>query len=117
MDVVVLGAFFADGRHRRGMITSYLVGLKSESVDFDGKMRYLPFCKVSGGTYDEYREAQRYTGYRKDVNTGQHELGKWWMSGTDRSVLPDHISKVRNGRKLKQLLERGDLDRVQPLMV
>jgi len=93
IDVLVLGAYFADGRHRRGMITSYLVGLASESVEFDGKMRYIPFCKVSGATFDEYREAQRFTGFRKDPDTGMYDLGKWTMSGTDRSDQPEHVSK------------------------
>ena len=91
IDVLVLGAYFADGKHRAGMITSYLVGLASESVDFDGKMRYLPFCKVSGCTYDEYKEAQRFTGFRKNQDN-YYDLGNWWISGDDRTQLPDHIS-------------------------
>lgn len=102
IDVLVLGAYFADGKHRAGMITSYLVGLANESVDFDGKLRYLPFCKISGCTYDDYRNAQRFTGFRK--RDGVFDLGKWWMSGDDRSVLPDHIST----KSFQRNTDKGD---------
>jgi hypothetical protein len=39
IDAVVIGAFFADGRSRRGMITSFLVGLADENAGVDGETK------------------------------------------------------------------------------
>ena len=95
LDVIVLGSFFADGQTRRGMITSYLVGLADHERDFRGEQKYLTFVKVSGAKFDDFREAQRFTGYKKDKETGKFDLGKWWPSGSDRTKVPDFISTRR----------------------
>ena len=94
LDVIVLGAYFADGQHRRGMITAYLVGLANNEPDVDGKLRYLPFTKVSGATLEEYSRAEMYTGFKRNEQTKSYDLGNWWISDRDRSITPDHISSL-----------------------
>ncbi|GMH64616.1 hypothetical protein TL16_g04005 [Triparma laevis f. inornata] len=93
IDVIVLGAYFADGQTRRGMITSYMVGLADDEKDFNGEQKYLTLVKVSGAKFEEYRAAQRYTGYLQNKETKVYDLGKWTPSGIDRTKVPDFISK------------------------
>jgi len=105
IDVVVLGASFASGLSRSGMLNSFLVGcLDPES---DGDPSYLTLCKVSGrGTSDaNIDNLLQYTGFRKAIYSDESLiLGKWFKLDKNGKELPDFISN----RSFQRCLEDGD---------
>ncbi|KAK9462546.1 ATP dependent DNA ligase domain-containing protein [Lipomyces oligophaga] len=61
LDVLVIGGYYGQGK-RRNQISSFLCGLRTSELAFDGTPKFWSFCRVGGGfTSSEYATIRHLT--------------------------------------------------------
>jgi len=89
IDVLVLGASFATGMKRAGLLNQFLVGCVDNEIS-DGH-KYLTLCNVNGGgmSFDNLKKILAATGFNT-TDKSTTDFGNWFK-GNGQS-LPDFIS-------------------------
>lgn len=90
IDGVVLGAYYATGMGKAGILNAFLVGC----VDEANPGHYMSLCKVNGGSVDRQKlnEILEKTGFNKETD-GPAKYGKWFEETSHGKALPDFISE------------------------
>jgi len=89
IDTVVLGAYYATGMARSGLLNQFLVGcVDCESSD---EVKFMTLCRISGGgtARKNLDKLLASTGFRASTSTEGVQYGKWFKSEEP----PDFISK------------------------
>ena len=105
IDVVVVGASYATGLSRSGLLNSFLVGCTD--ANSLGPTKYMTLASINGGgmTFEKLGKLLTLTGYKINSSKDTIELGKWFKMPNHGKDVPGFISMKSYQRSMD-----GDLD-------
>ena len=116
IDMIIIGAYFATGLRRAGSPSSFLLAC----VDYSNENRFLPCCKVNGGSMqaDVLQHFLRSTGYTRSTSEEAGlviDLGRWFT--LEGRTNPDFVSSTSHQSEQENMGWSSDKDTYPDLWI